>query len=177
MRGTDRETGKLFSYASPESLVAARPPAACHSRTGERRTRSSVADVRADVRRGRPTIDRAGAAIACPVAAGAVHHPLGTAIDAADQLQHAVPLVRRAGDGRARLGCDGVHQESRSAAARRCRPRVPGRHPRRAAGEAAAVERAFLGGWHADRGLGFDEELPSKGRQRRASGSRPQRRT
>jgi hypothetical protein len=39
-------------------------------------------------------------AVACIAAAGLVHHPLGTAADAADHLQHAVPLVRRAGDGR-----------------------------------------------------------------------------
>ena len=28
------------------------------------------------------------------------------------------------------------------------------------------LDRAFLGGWHADRGVGIDEELPPEGRQR-----------
>ena len=32
-----------------------------------------------------------------------------------------------------------------------------------AAGQAAAVERTFLGGRHADRGLGVDEELQAEG--------------
>jgi len=32
-----------------------------------------------------------------------------------------------------------------------------------AADQAAAVERAFLGGWHADRSLGLDEELQAEG--------------
>ena len=43
--------------------------------------------------------------------------------------------------------------------------------PGRPAGQAAAVGRAFLGRWHADRGLGVDEELPAQGRQRRAAGA------
>ena len=35
------------------------------------------------------------------------------------------------------------------------------------AGKAAVVGRAFFGGWNADRGLGFTEEFPPQGRQRR----------
>ena len=33
-------------------------------------------------------------------------------------------------------------------------------------GEAAVVERSLLGGRHADRGMGFDQELPPQGRRR-----------
>ena len=36
-------------------------------------------------------------------------------------------------------------------------------------GEAASVERSLLGGRNAVEGLGFDEELPAEGRQRRAA--------
>lgn len=41
--------------------------------------------------------------------------------------------------------------------------RFPVRDPGAAAGEAPAVDRAFLGGWHADRGMVQHEELSSQG--------------
>src|SRR5690349_15020211 len=44
------------------------------------------------------------------------------------------------------------------------------------AGQDTAVGRAFLGGRHADRGVGRHQELSSQRRQRRAAGARPQRR-
>ena len=56
-------------------------------------------------------------------------------------------------------------EEPRPAAGRRDRGQVPGRGAGAAEGQAAAVERALLGGRHADRGLGLDEELPPQGRQ------------
>ena len=57
-------------------------------------------------------------------------------------------------------------QEPRPAAGGRDRGEVPARGAGPAEGEAAAVERPLLGGWHADRGLGLDQELPPQGRRR-----------
>ena len=54
----------------------------------------------------------------------------------------------------------------------RYRGEVPGGGAGAAAGEAAAVERAFLGRRHADRSLGVDEELQAEGRLGRAAGGR-----
>ena len=41
-----------------------------------------------------------------------------------------------------------------------------------AQGEEASVERSLLGRWHADRGLGLDEERQAEGRLWRAAGAR-----
>jgi hypothetical protein len=54
--------------------------------------------------------------------------------------------------------------ESRAVAGRRRRRQLAGRDPGRPAGQAAAVGRALLGRRHADRSLGFDEELPAERR-------------
>jgi hypothetical protein len=99
MRGTDRETGKLFSYA-PESLVPRdHPLRAIRALVNAALDRLSPTFARMYAEEGRPSI----ATVARAAAAGAVHHPIRTATGAAD-LQPAVPLVHRAGDGRTGLG-------------------------------------------------------------------------
>jgi hypothetical protein len=52
--------------------------------------------------------------------------------------------------------------------------RLLGGDPGGPAGQAVAVGRALLGGWHVDRSLGFDEELSAQGRLWRAAGGRAQ---
>ena len=80
MRGTDRETGKLFSYASPESLVPPdHPLRAIRALVNAALDRLSPRFARIYAEEGRP-IDRAGATVARLAAAGAVHHPLGTVL-------------------------------------------------------------------------------------------------
>ena len=74
------------------------------------------------------------------------------------------------------LAPDGVHPEPRPAAGGGRGARVPGGAAGADGGQAAAVERALLGRWHADRGLGVDEELPAEGRLGRAAGAGAQRR-
>jgi len=81
--------------------------------------------------------------------------------------------AHRAVDGRAGLGRDGVHQEPRTAARGRCRGLIPAGDHGRPGGQAAALDRTFLGGWHADRRLdstksfrpkdGSDEPPPGTG--------------
>jgi hypothetical protein len=53
-------------------------------------------------------------------------------------------------------------KKPRPAAGRRDRRQIPGRGAVAAAGQAAAVERAFLGRRHLDPGLGLDEELQAE---------------
>ena len=55
-----------------------------------------------------------------------------------------------------------VLEEPGPAAGRRDRGEVPGRRAGASRGEAAAVDGALLGGRHADRGLGLDEERSSR---------------
>ena len=112
-----------------------------------------------------------GAFVASPVLGA-----LRTSADGADHLQHDVPLVRRAVDGRAGLGRDGVHQEPRAPAAGRHCARLSGRDPGGPSGQAAAVGRALLCRWNHDRSLGQHEELPSQGRLGRAASTRSKRR-
>ena len=69
-----------------------------------------------------------------------------------------VQLVRRAGDGRAGVGRDGVHQESGSSAGRRRRLWLPDRNACRSSGQATAVDRAFLGGGHPRTGDNADHQ-------------------
>ena len=69
---------------------------------------------------------------------------------------------------------DRLHEEPRPAARCRGGGEVHGRRSCSPRGEAAAVERPFLGRRYARRGMGEPEELPSQRRLRRAAGSRPQ---
>src|SRR5262249_44941298 len=57
----------------------------------------------------------------------------------------------------------------RPAAGRRHRGQVPGGGAGAAQGEEASVERSLLGRWHADRGLGLDEERQAQGQLGRAA--------
>ncbi len=134
-----------------------------------------VAGVRAALFDAGPAVDRAGAAAAGAVAAGVLRHPLGAPADGAAGLQPAVPLVRRAVDGRAGVGRDGLFEEPGSAGGRRDHGMLPAGGAAQRAGAGAAVGRSLLGRRHADRCLGVDEELPGQGRQRRrrAAGAMP----
>ena len=78
-------------------------------------------------------------------------------------LQYAVPLVRRSGVD-APVWDVTVFTKNRD---RLLEGDIAARFPAppswsRPELEAAALDRALLGRWHADRGLGVDEELPPK---------------
>ncbi len=103
MRGTEGQTGVLFSYFSPEALV----PRTTHcARSGVwlmRRWRdcqptSTPSMLPAAVPRSRRST------CSCDAAAGLLQRALGTPTHGADDLQPAVPLVRRPGHRRAGLG-------------------------------------------------------------------------
>src|SRR5579863_5255409 len=96
MRGADRQTGKLISYASTGEPGAAGPTVAGDPAAGEHGVGAAVAGIRGDLRGRRTAVDPAGEAVACTAAASPVLDPLGAAAEAADHLQHAVPQVRRA---------------------------------------------------------------------------------
>ena len=116
MRGTDEQTGSLFSYQSPESLVPAdHPLRVIRSVVNAALDRLSAEFSRALLALW-PGLDRAREAAAGAAGAGLLRRPLGTAADGAGALQHAVPLVHRPVDGCGGLGRDGVHQEPRPAA-------------------------------------------------------------
>src|SRR5271165_3866212 len=135
------------------SLRAADPPPASHPPAGKCRTGPTLSRLRQNLLGVRPGIDRAGKAVAGTAAAGLLLGAFGTPTDGADDLQHHVSLVRRPVDGRLGVGRHRVHQEPRSSAGGRYRAPLPGGNPGRPAGQAAAVGRAFLGGWHHDRSL------------------------
>src|ERR1019366_2392274 len=106
-----------------------------------------------------PAVDCARETAAGATVAGAVHDPQRTAVDGAVGLQHVVPLVRGAEHGRPNVGCDGVHQKSRTSAEGQHRAGV---FPDRAgAGTRTepAVRRALHGGRDIDRSLGGTEEF------------------
>ena len=100
---------------------------------------------------------------------------LGAAADGAAGVRPPVPLVRRARGGRSGVGREQLLEEPRPAARGRGGAALPGGAAGAAGGEAAAVERAFLGGRDADPGLGQPEELPAQGWRRRAAGAGAQR--
>jgi hypothetical protein len=108
MRGTNRETGKLFSYGSLENLVPQdHPLRAIRALVNAALDRLSPTSERMYAEEGRSSI--ALERLLRPCCGRAIHHPPRTAIDAADRQQHAIPLGRRAGEGRAGLERDGVH--------------------------------------------------------------------
>src|SRR2546422_11764622 len=63
-----------------------------------------------------------------------------------DELQPAVPLVRWVGDGRRGVGCDGVHQESGTAAGGRDLAEVFAGGGKRRGGGVGGWGPAFYGG-------------------------------
>ena len=176
MRGTDHQTSQMFSYLSPEQMVPQdHPLRVIRPLANAALDRLSPASASSIRRSGGPRSRRSKLLRALLLQAFFSVRSERQLMEQIE-LQSAVPLVRRAADGRAGVGCDGVHQEPRPAAG--------GRHRRgfleallaRPAGQGAAVGRALLGRRHADRGLGVDEELPAQGWQRRAAGAGPQRR-
>src|SRR6516165_12062914 len=104
-----------------------------------------VAGIREALRAAGTAVDRAGEAAAGAVPASILLGALGAAADGAAGLQLAVWLVCRAGNGRADLGRDGVHEEPRESGGGRDCQQVHGRGAQPAAGKGVIVERAFLG--------------------------------
>ena len=95
-----------------------------------------------------------------------LHHPQRAAADRAAAIQPAVSLVCRAEHRRPDLGCDDVHEESRSPARRatspmRSSPEVLGGDR----AEGLLVGRAFHRRRHAAGGVGEPEEFPPAGRR------------
>ena len=179
MRGGDNRTGELFSYVDLEARVRRDHP---------------LRAIRAIVNEALAALEREFAALYSPIGrpsippekllramllAGVLFDPLGAAADGAAGIRPSVPLVRRHRRRRCGLGPFGVLEEPRPAAGRRHRREVPGGGAGAAQGEAASVERSLLGRWHADRGLGVDEERQAEGRSGRAAGRgrRAQRRS
>src|SRR5262249_40319180 len=109
------------------------------------------------------TVDPAGVLVAGVAAASVLHRAFGTAVDGATRLQFAVPLVRRVVGGRSGVGRDGVLQEPRPVARRRDPRAVLQQCAQPAASAPSALQRALLGGWDADRGVGQHEELRAQG--------------
>jgi hypothetical protein len=126
MRGTDRQTGKLFSYASPEGMVPGdHPPRAIRELTNAALDRlpPAFAEIYSEIGRSPITPEKLPRAFLLQ----AFFCALGAATDGADQLQHVVPLVHRHGHGRTGVGGDRVHQEPRPSAGRRHNARPPRR--------------------------------------------------
>src|SRR5690349_9166054 len=90
---SDRQAVQLRKPGKPG---AAGPPAAGDPAARERGVGAAVGGVSGDLCGRRSAVGPAGEAAACTAAASPVLDPLGAAADAADHLQHAVPLVRRA---------------------------------------------------------------------------------
>src|SRR5262249_36016011 len=86
-------------------------PAAGGARDRQCRLGGAVAGIREAVRAAWSSLDRAREAAAGAVAASVLLGAFGAAVDGAARLQLAVSLVCRAGDGRADVGRDGIHQE------------------------------------------------------------------
>src|SRR5215471_21609148 len=90
------------------------PPVAGNPRDRQCRVGGAVAGIREALRAIGTAVDRAGEAAAGAVAASVLLGAFGAAADGAAGLQLAVSLVCRAGNGRADLGRDGVHEEPRA---------------------------------------------------------------
>src|SRR5262249_21221720 len=103
------------------------PSTAGDPRDRQCRVGDAVAGVRKALRAVGAAVDRAGEAAAGAVAASVLLGAFGAAADGAAGLQLVVSLVCRAGDGRADLGCNGVHEEPRAAGGRRDCQQVHGR--------------------------------------------------
>ena len=171
MRGSDRQTGKLFSYASPETLVPQdHPLRAIRLLVNSALDRLSPAFAAIYADTGRPSIPPEKLLRALLLQA------LFT-VRSERQLMQQITynMLFRWFVG---LAMDApvwdvtVFTKNRDRpAGRRHRTRFPDGDPGRSAGEAAALGRAFLGRRNVDRGVGVDEKFPSEGRQRRAAGA------
>src|ERR1700730_18669510 len=117
-------------------------------------------------------VDPAGAIAECLAAASLLWDPLGTAADGTARLQPSVSLVRRACPRRSCVERDDLHQEPRTAAARRRVSEVHDEASAPLASEATLVGRTFLGRWNPDRSLGLAEEFSGQGWRRQRRGWR-----
>ena len=167
MRGAFMDHGGLFSYIAPDKRAPPNHPL--------RKIRELVRDVLSDLNRslgklyaseGRPSIPPELLLSALLLQ---VFYGIRSERQLMEQLDYNLlyPPVRGAGAGRPGLGPDHLHQEPGAAAERRSIGEVHDQATEPSAGQAAAVGRALLGGWNADRSLGFTEELSPQGRQRR----------
>ena len=93
-----------------------------------------------------------------------VWNPERTAVVRAIGLQHAVSLVRGAGDGRRGVGSQHLHAESRPADRSRCDQDVVWARDATGRRSQVALLRALQRGRHADPGLGLAQELRAEGR-------------
>ena len=157
MRGSDGGTGLLFSYVDLEARVRVDRPL----RTIRGVVNAALNDLSKDF--------------------AALYTDFGRPSIAPERLLRAMLLqafygIRSERQLMERLEFD-LLQEPRPAAGGRDRCQVPCGGPDTAEGEAAVVERSLLGGRHADRGVGLDQELPPEGwRRPRQGGPGPQRR-
>ena len=175
MRGRGRQTGQLFSYVSPEALVPPDHPLRAIKRLTDAALDRLCGDFAAMcATTGRPSIPPEKLMRALLLQAFfsvRSERQLMQQITYNMLFRWFIGLAMDAGVGRDRL-----HQEPRPLAGRGHRRPVPRRHPGRSAGGCAALVGAFLGRWHAHRGVGEHEELPPEGRQRRAARPWTQRR-
>ena len=165
MRGDDRQPDAMFSYVSAEQRVPRIIRSAPFARWSMRSCATCRASSTGCMRDGRPAVDSARAPAARAVAADLLLDSQRAAADGAARLQHPVSLVRRHGHGRAGLGADGLHEESRPAAESGHRPQLL--PARRRARRGADVGRALHGRRHADRGVGESEEFSAERRRHR----------
>src|ERR1044072_1993188 len=106
-----RADGRPVQLPEPGRDGAEGPPAPGHPAAGECGAGPSLVGLRTALRADGTGLDCPGEAAAGLALAGLLDGAFGTATCGAFDLQHAVPLVCRPGDGRAGLGRDGVHQE------------------------------------------------------------------
>ena len=111
MRGPDEQTGALFSYLSPEALVAAdHPLRAIRDRVNAALRDMSSAFSSLYSSYGRASIPPEKLLRALLLQA---FYGIRSERQLMEQITYndAVPLVHRPVDGRAGVGCHGVHQE------------------------------------------------------------------
>jgi hypothetical protein len=167
MRGTDEKSGSLFSYVDLEDRIPVKHPL--------RKIRQVVNDALASLDAefealytdfGRPSIPPERLIRASLIQ---ILFSVRSERQLMEQMQYNLLFRWFVGLGidDPGLGADGVHQEPRPAADHRDVAQGDGGDPGPSRGRAAAVGRAFLGRWHAGKGLGLDEELPAEGRDTR----------
>jgi hypothetical protein len=110
MRGTDHQTGPDVQLREPGDDGTAGPSVARDPPAGECGAGWFVVGFQQDVFGDRSALDSARATASGTAATGVLHGALGVATDGAIDLHLDVSLVRGAVDGRAGVGCDGVHQ-------------------------------------------------------------------
>ena len=161
MRGDDRQPQSgMFSYVALEDRIPADHPLRGVKETGGRGIGRDVQGLRGTVLEGRTTLDSAGAATTSAAAAGFLL--VWSERLLMEQLNYNLLFRWFVG-----LEIDGpvwsyaVFSKNRD---RLLDQDLAQRRPCESAGGRANVGRALHGGWDADRGLGWAEELSLEGR-------------